>query len=127
MKPIAFSLTAVATLTLAATAQAGCWATVGLSSLPNGLGAGDQWNVAITVKQHGRTLLANAKPTVTITSTAGKKTVVRAQKTARKGVYRARVVFPTAGDWRYTIFDGFVPSCGSEHTYPKVTIAATKD
>ena len=122
MKPIALILTAAATLALASTAQAGCWATVGLSSLPNGIGAGDQWNVAITVKQHGRTLLSNAKPTVTITSPAGKKTVVRAQKTARKGVYRARVVFPTAGDWRFTVFDGFVPSCGREHTYAKLTI-----
>jgi hypothetical protein len=127
MKPIAFTLTAVAALLLAGTAQAGCWATVGLSSMPKGIGAGEPWNVAITVKQHGRTLLANAKPTVTITSASNRATVVKARKTARKGIYRARVVFPAAGVWNVKVFDGFVPSCGSDHTFPAVTVRSAAD
>ena len=122
MKPIALTLTAVAALLLAGTAQAGCWATVGLSSLPTGIQAGDPWNVAITVKQHGRTLLPNAKPTVTITSPSQQTTTIRAKKTARTGVYRAKVVFGTPGTWTFKVFDGFVPGCGHEHTFPKVTV-----
>jgi hypothetical protein len=122
MKPIALTLTAVAALLLAGTAQAGCWATVGLSSLPTGIRAGDPWNVSITVKQHGRTLLANAKPTVTITGPSRQTTTIRAKKTSRLGVYRASVVFGSPGTWSFKVFDGFLPDCAHEHTFPKVTV-----
>ena len=64
---------AAAALMLAGTAQprgagtTGCWATVGLSSLPKpGLQAGQPWVVTIRVLQHGRTPLAGAKPEVRI-------------------------------------------------------------
>lgn len=123
MKRIALLLVAAAVLTPSAAARAGgCWATVGLSSLPKGLHAGDAWSVRITVKQHGFRPLADARPRVTITSAAGRKTVVRAVRTARTGVYRARVVFPSAGRWTYTVYDGFEPHCGREHTFAPVTV-----
>jgi hypothetical protein len=122
MRILALLLTTTAALALSASAQAGCWATVGLSSLPNGVRAGEPWSVAITVKQHGRTLLPDAKPMVKLTSPSGRKTVFRAKKTDDVGVYRARVVFASPGEWRFSVFDGFFPSCAHEHTYAKVTI-----
>jgi hypothetical protein len=112
----------VVVLALPAVARGGCWATVQLSSAPNGLRAGDVWRVDLTVKQHGRTLLRDARPTVTVRAPGGGTRVVAARKTTRVGVYRAAVVFPRAGRWSYTIFDGFVPSCGREHSYPPLTI-----
>ena len=59
---------------------AGCWATVGLSSLPKpGLQAGEPWVVTIRVLQHGRTPLAGAKPEVRIRNRAGKLIVYKAR------------------------------------------------
>ena len=54
-------------LALAGVAQAGCMATVGLSSTPKaGLAAGTPWVVTIRVLQHGRTPMPDAKPEVRI-------------------------------------------------------------
>jgi hypothetical protein len=122
MKRLVLILIGAGAMVLPSAAPAGCWATVGLSSMPDGTHAGEAWNVAITVKQHGRTLLANARPTVTIARRGASERVFQARKTARKGVYRASVVFPTAGAWTFTVFDGFLPRCGRDHTYAPATI-----
>ena len=131
MKRLLVSFLGVAAVAVAGAAQsaqaaeAGCWATVGLSSLPTpGLQAGEPWIVTIRVLQHGRTPLAGAKPEVRIRNRAGKLTVFRARATARVGSYRARVVFPTAGRWSLSVYDGFVPSCASVHTFKSVVIVA---
>ena len=39
-----------------------------------------------------------------------------AKPTGKPGVYRAEVVFPTAGRWTYQIDDGFISQM--PHTYP---------
>jgi hypothetical protein len=103
--------------------QTGCWATVGLSSLPKpGLQAGEPWVVTIRVLQHGRTPLAGAKPEVRIRNKAGKLIVYKARALARVGSYRARVVFPAAGRWSLSVYDGFLPYCASVHTFKSVLI-----
>ena len=60
----------VAALALAvlvpATALAGGWATVKLSSTPTGSRAGEPWVVQLTVLQHGQTPLADLQPHVRI-------------------------------------------------------------
>lgn len=132
MKKLLIPLTALLSLGLAGvgnagpaapTAQAGCWATVGLSSLPKpGLQAGQPWIVTIRVLQHGRTPLAGAKPEVRIRKQGGKQIVFRARATARVGSYRARVVFPAAGRYTLGVYDGFVPHCASVHTFKSVVI-----
>ena len=113
-------LLAVGLLLVAApVAHAGGWSTVGLSSTPNGVGPGKAWVVDITVLQHGRTPLADVQPVVTIKNADGHKDFA-AKPTAKTGVYRASVVFPTAGRWTYEIDDGFMR--GMPHTYPAVQI-----
>jgi hypothetical protein len=123
-------LVALATLLPAAAAQsaqtapAGCWATVGLSSLPKpGHRAGQPWLVTVRVLQHGLRPLAGAKPEIRIRKAVGKVTAFRSRATPRVGSYAFRVVFPTAGRWTFTVFDGFVPHCASVHTFRPVTIA----
>ncbi len=108
-------------LALPAGALAGGWATVGLSSTPDGLAAGATWNVEIEVLQHGRTPLEDIHPTVAITA-AGDATprTFAAKPTKRPGVYSASVKFPRAGTWRYVIDDGFT----ARHPYPPVQIGA---
>jgi hypothetical protein len=125
---------AAAALVLASTALAGGWATVKLSSLPKGLSAGEPWVVDITVLQHGLATqpLSCLKPTVTIrrigaarsASATLESRTFRARPTSRIGRYRARVVFPSAGTWRYAVYDGFVEYGGARtHTFAPVKIA----
>ena len=124
----------VAALALAvlvpATALAGGWATVKLSSTPTGAKAGVPWVVQLTVLQHGQTPLAGVKPTVTIRKLAAVRsttgnTVFAARPTGRTGVYRARVVFPSAGTWRFAVYDGFTQYGGARtHTFAPVKIAS---
>ena len=126
---------AAVALVCTTTALAGNWATVRLSSSPKGLSAGEPWVVNITVLQHGLASqpLCCLKPTVTIsrvtpvrsTSSALKKSLTfRATPTGRTGVYRARVVFPDAGTWRFEVYDAFTMFGGARtHKFPPVKIA----
>ena len=109
-------VTAAVLLTATSTALAGGWATVELSSTPDQAAAGP-WQVDLTVMQHGVTPLEDIKPVVTINDGTGVRKFP-AVATGRSGVYRANVVFPHEGRWRYAIWDGF----SQRHTYPPVDI-----
>ena len=126
---------AAVALVCASTALAGGWATVRLSSSPKGMSADKPWVVDITVLQHGLATqpLSGLRPTVTIrrvaqlrstTSAALEKSLTfKARPTGRTGVYRARVVFPNAGMWRYEVFDAFTMYGGARtHTFAPVKI-----
>jgi hypothetical protein len=117
---------AVAGLALAGVAQAGCMATVGLSSLPKpGLAAGQPWVVRIRVLQHGVRPMPDAKPEIRIRNAAGKLFTFKARPTVVVGSYRARVVFPKAGRYSLSVYDGFpVSECARVHTFKSVLIVA---
>jgi hypothetical protein len=106
-------------LVAAPPAHAGGFATVGLSSGPEGTDAGQPWNVDLTVLAHGRTPVDGIAPVVTIRN----GTTVRsftAKPAGEPGVYSARVVFPSGGTWRYEVKDGYVDEV---HAFPPVEIA----
>jgi hypothetical protein len=111
-------LVPVAALAVAPAAQAGCWATVKLSSMPTAR----VWNVNVTPLQHGRTLLPDAKPRIEVLVRSGTWRSFAARPTSRAGVFRARVVFPAAGTWRFRVWDGFEPQCARYHMYPAVSL-----
>ncbi len=124
MKKLSILFALVVAVVIAPAATAGCWATVGVSPLPSpDLRAGERWAVTIRVLQHGVTPLAGAKPEVRISSAEGVEKAFRARPLVRRGSYRATVIFPTSGHWRYVVYDGFVPRCASEHPFAAVTIA----
>jgi hypothetical protein len=137
MRKSVLIVAALVALACASTALAGGWATVKLSSSPKGMTADEPWVVNITVLQHGLASqpLCCLKPTVTIrrvgpvrtTSSLGKKALTfRARPTSRSGVYRAKVVFPSAGIWRYEVFDAFTEYGGARtHTFAAVKISAS--
>jgi hypothetical protein len=108
-------------------AGAGGWATVKLESLPEGVQAGQAWVARITVMRHAVTPTDGARPSVTIRRTdGGKKTTFAARPTGKTGVYEARVVFPSAGTWRYEIDNGLVATgygVSAKTTYPPVEVA----
>src|SRR5687767_2747638 len=91
-------------LVAAPPAAAGGFATVGLSSTPDGLGANRPWHVDITILAHGRNPAPFVQPSVEISS--GSETRVFAtRETAKEGVHRATVIFPRAGTWEYKVND----------------------
>ena len=136
----AVMLAAVVALVCASTALAGGWATVKLSSSPRSVSAGEPWIVHVTVLQHGLASqpLSGLKPTLTIRKVASTRMTsvsaavqtsrtFRAKPTSRPGVYRARVVFPTAGTWRYEVYDAFTQYGGARtHKFRPVEIAPSR-
>ena len=113
-------MAAVVGAVAAPAAWAGGFATVGLDSSPKGVGPGEPWTVEVTVLQHGVTLAEGLKPKVVVTMEDGAATrTFPAAATGRPGVYRARVVFPSTGRWRYAVDDGF---SGVRHSFAPVRI-----
>ena len=109
---------ALAAMLVPAAATAGGFATVQLSSLPAGTDAGGTWTPTMTILQHGVTPLDGLQPAVRITDEAGQIQSFAARPAGGSGTYVADVRFPTAGTWRYEIWDGF----SQTHTYSPVTI-----
>jgi hypothetical protein len=132
MRRILIAAVLVGALVQAGMASAGCMATVGLSPPPAGIAPGTTWTAELTVLQHGVNALPNAataRPTVTIVNaeTGATKTFF-ARGTKNPEVFVADVVFPTAGSWRYEVYDDFssdgsqaVP-CAQTHTFSAVSV-----
>jgi hypothetical protein len=123
----------LAALAYAAPAAAGCWSTVQLAPPPDGTKAGEAWAAEIKVFQHGRYPLPDAedaRPRVTITNAAGDSKTFTAKPTdPSKGLYSAKVVFPSGGTWDYAVFDDFTSAngepvpCARTHDVGSATIA----
>jgi hypothetical protein len=127
---LVLAVAAFAAATLVGAANAGGWATVGLSSLPPaGLPANQDWPVDITVLQHGQTPLSGVTPVVRIRDDGG--SVVKsftATPTGKPGVYHATIRFPAEGSYSYEVYDGFTQYGGAQtHTFKPVVIGAADD
>ena len=117
-----FPLTLVLLLLASAVASAGGFATAGLSSTPSGVAPGQPWKVDVTVLQHGRTPAEGLTPRIVISSRDATREFA-AKPTGKPGVYRATVVFPSAGRWGLQVLDGFNDAL--PHSFPAVQIADT--
>jgi hypothetical protein len=118
-------LIVVAALVFAAPAAAGGWATAGLGPPDDGIGPGDTWNAEVTVLQHGNPLtpLVGITPKVIITNAEGVRKEFAAEPTGKDGVYLAKVKFPSAGEWRYSVYDGFTQYGGARtHDFAPIQI-----
>ena len=104
-------LVAGGALVQAAVASAGCWATAGLAPPPEGTSARRHLGGAShdpPARPHSAAGRADARPSVTITNAAtGEERTFTAFPSSDPTVYEAAVVFPSAGSWRYEVFDGF--------------------
>ncbi len=111
-----------AALLIVGSASAGGFATVGLSSTPDGTEAGQPWHVELTVSSTVRprsTACYRRLSSATRRATGGSSTrspPVRRVSTARPSV------FPTAGTWNYAVDDGFVAEV--LHDFPPAEIGA---
>ena len=121
---LAMTAAALAALALPAASTAGGWATVGLETLPAGVGAGETWVAEATILQHGQTPLEGVSPRVLIDDKQGGRRAFDAAPAGEPGVYRARVVFPEAGSWRVTVEDGFAAEVPASHSFGEFEIGA---
>ncbi len=116
---IALLAAIAAALAVPAAATAGGWATVGFDPPPEGLAPGEPWQVDLTVLQHGRTPLEGVHPRVIVGSEdGGEGGSFPARATGKPGVYRATVVFESAGAWTLAVDDGF----SATHRFPEVRV-----
>jgi hypothetical protein len=123
-------LIVVAALVFAAPAAAGGWATAGLGPPDDGIGPGDTWNAEVTVLQHGNPLtpLVGITPKVIITKADGVRKEFVAKPTSKDGIYVAKVKFPSTGEWRYSVYDGFTQYGGARtHQFAPVQIGPAAD
>jgi YtkA-like protein len=116
---IALLAVIAAALAVPTAATAGGWATVGFDPPPEGLAPGEPWEVEMTILQHGRAPLDGLSPSVVVLAKDGSdEESFTAHPTGESGVYRAEVVFRSAGTWRYVVDDDFA----TRHSYPAVTV-----
>jgi len=87
----------------------GGWAVISVQDLPDFAVPGRSFDLVFTVRQHGVEPMGGLEPTVEFSSGNSRKSVA-ATATGKKGVYRATLEFPKAGDWTVTINSGFGPS-----------------
>jgi hypothetical protein len=83
--------------------------------------AGQAWTATIAVKMDGRYAIGKA-PSVRLINAAGRVRTIVSTPTARAGIYRARLVFPTAGMWRVLVVDR---ETGRSYEFNKMRVRAT--
>jgi hypothetical protein len=111
------ALLAAAALSTAALAKEGG---VELSSVPTGLNPGEPWTTDLVLVDGTPELLAQAEPGIRITNLdTGRQITYPAAPGKGDGVYTVDVVFPEAGTWAYSAYDGVT---GRMYEFPAVEI-----
>ena len=82
--------------------------------------AGRPWTATLRVVVDG-TPAPGVGPMVRIVSRAGKTVYIASRRTAKAGIYVARIVFPTAGSWRLIAVDRY---SGRAYEFKRVTVRA---
>src|SRR5918999_1300809 len=112
------ALLAAAMLSTAALAKEGG---VELSSVPTGINPGDPWTTDLVLVDGSLEMLAQAKPGIQITNLdTGQRIDYPAAPGKGKGVYVVEVIFPEAGTWGYSAYDGVT---GMLYEFPPVEIS----
>jgi hypothetical protein len=116
---ITFALTLLAAAALSTVAHAKEGG-VELSSVPTGLNPGEPWTTDLVLVHGPADLLAKAEPGIQITNLdTGQQIDYPASPGKGDGVYVVTVVFPEAGTWAYSAYDGVT---GRMYEYPAVEI-----
>ena len=110
-------------LVFAPAAHAGGWATVEAAGVPDGVSAGQGFELELLVKQHGRTPLNGLTPSVQVTGEDGETRTFTALPAGEPGTYVAEVAYPSAGTWQTRLFDGFTDA--TVHRMAPLEVAGT--
>jgi hypothetical protein len=122
MRPLIPLLVLAIAIALPGAAHAGGWATVEATGVPDGVSAGQSFELELLVKQHGRTPLDGLTPRVQITGEAGATRTFTAAPAGEPGTYVAEMAYPTAGTWQTRLYDGFTDA--TQHRLAPLEVAA---
>jgi hypothetical protein len=122
MRPLIPLLVLALAIALPGAAHAGGWATVEAGGVPDGVSAGQTFQMELLVKQHGITPLDDLSPKVEITSADGDVRTFTATPAGEPGTYAAAVTYPTAGTWSTRLYDGFTDA--TPHRMAPLEVAA---
>lgn len=96
-------------LLLATPVLAGGWAVITLDSLPGEVRAGETTSIGFMVRQHGQTPTNGVSPTLRAHNPqTGQRLTVAARQSGKTGHFVVDVVFPSEGQWEWSIA-GFNP------------------
>jgi mono/diheme cytochrome c family protein len=88
----------------AGSAQAGGWATLTLSELPEEVMAERPFTIEFSVRAHGQTLIPGLDATVAaVHQASGTKVVAEAKDASEAGFYTATIALPKSGEWHWEI------------------------
>jgi uncharacterized protein (DUF2147 family) len=97
---------------------------VALAGKPASTTAGKAWRATVSITRDKRPAEGNA-PTIRLinnsVSTAGRVVNIPTRATSNVGVYRARVVFPSAGTWRVVVIDTMT---GRAYSFGRTSVRA---
>jgi hypothetical protein len=93
---------------------------VTMTGAPLAAKAGQAWTATIAVKMDGRYAIGKAPVVRLINHT--KALTIASTPTARAGIYRARLMFPTAGMWRVLVVDR---ETGRSYEFQRMRVRAT--
>ena len=82
--------------------------------------AGQPWTATLRVVVDG-TPAPGLGPMVRIVNRTGRTVYIASRRTAKAGIYLARIVFPTAGSWRLIAVDRY---SGRSYEFKRVTVRA---
>jgi hypothetical protein len=94
---------------------------VSMTGAPVAPTAGRAWTATIAVRMDGRYTPGKA-PAVRLINGAGKVWTITSTPTPRAGIYRARLLFPTAGMWRVLVVDR---ETGRSYEFHRMRVRAT--
>lgn len=112
----------VALLLMASPVLAGGWAVITLDSLPGEVRAGETLSIGFMLRQHGQTPTNSALPTLSAHNLdTGERITADARQSGETGHYLVDVVFPSEGQWQWSL-SGFGPAVNYE---PLTVLPAT--
>lgn len=112
----------VALLLMATPVLAGGWAVITVDSLPGEVRAGETLSIGFMLRQHGQTPTNSASPTLSaINLDTGERITADARQSGETGHYLVDVVFPSEGQWEWSL-SGFGPAVNYE---PLTVLPAT--
>ena len=82
--------------------------------------AGQPWTATLCVVIDGAPA-PGIGPMVRIVNRTGRTVYIASRRTAKAGIYLARIVFPTAGSWRLIAVDRY---SGRAYEFKRVTVRA---
>lgn len=103
---------------------AGGWVEISLDEVPGEIRAGEPLTIGFMVRQHGRTPINSVSPVVLAANEqSGEEIQVAAAQKGATGHYEATLVFPSEGEWAWSIT---APPFPTEEAFAPLSVAPAR-